>query len=111
MEPSVNKGDIVAVRFDRSSTTIKMKTTRYSQWRLARAIKIDRKGRVTKFRVVADPAHTVSDVDAIPVRVYTIFGDPQIKAQALAELIGNDYEKNFFETGEALKEAIINGTQ
>ena len=109
MEPSsiAVKGDVVAVRFDRSSTTIKLKTTRYSDWRLARAIKVDRKGRVTKFRVIADT--TVSDVDAIPVRVYTILGDAQIKARALADAIGNDNDKNHFATGEALKEAIING--
>lgn len=109
MAASVVKGDVVAVRFDRSSTDIKMKTTRYSEWRIARVIKADRKGRVTKFRVVADPTHNISDVDAIPVQIYTIFGDAQIKARALADTIGKDDEKNRFASDEDLKKAIING--
>jgi hypothetical protein len=109
MAVSPKKGDVVAVRFDSSSTDIKMKTTRYSYWRLARVISADRKGRVTKFRVVADPAHIISDVDAIPAQVHTIMGEAQNKARALADTIGKDYDKNYFMKDEELKKAIING--
>jgi len=106
---SITKGDVVAVRFDRSMTFTSMRTKRYSEWRIARVIKADSKGRVTKFRVVADPNHIVSDVDAIPVSVYTISGSMQPRAQALAEAIGDDYEKNHFGSDELLKKAITHG--
>lgn len=109
MAVSPKKGDVIAVRFDASMTDIKMKTTRYSYWRLARVIKADRKGRVTKFRAVGDPSHIISDVDAIPVQVHTINGAAQNSAQALADTIGKDYDKNYFVKDEELKKAIING--
>jgi hypothetical protein len=109
MAVSPKKGDVIAVRFYASMTDTKMKTTRYSCWKLARVIKADRKGRVIKFRVVADPTHIVSDVDAIPVQVYTINGEAQNKARDLADAIGKDHEKNHFAADEELKKAIING--
>lgn len=102
---TVRKGDAVVVEKAHSSTAINMKTTRYSTYHIAQAVKVVG-GRVTEFKLPNGKTHVVFG----NYRVLTI--EDEMHQEGAKRLYSRvKPEENDWPDKETMKKAIVEAFQ
>lgn len=94
------KGDAIVIETRGSSTDVKMKTTRYTYYKIAKCAKADRQGRVTQIEFPHSPVYTL---DATQRVICIADADRQEAAKRLYANV----KDNYFGTIDEIRKAVL----
>jgi len=100
--PKAKRNDVVVVEVKHSSTDVKLKTTTYYTYFLAKAVKVARDGKVVEF---IRPHWGRPEMVTVRNRIFVITGDD--KQGAAREIYATELGAMDFDDAEQIKAAII----